>query len=359
LTQFFQKAHRLEDPMAHHLGSLADARKHNERINIEDREIPQLLRMWKSMLRIRLAEQQLAQRRSEGIIGGPVHLGAGQEAIAVGVSEHLRKTDKVFGAHRSHAHMLALGSTCHGLFAEVLGKATGVSRGMGGSMHLWDASNGFHGAVPIVAGTVPIAVGAGVAAKLQKTDAVSVCYLGDGAVEEGAVHESLNLARVLNAQVVFVVENNLFASHMHINLRQPNNCTARFATANDIPAAIVDGNNVLEVSDAAQKLIQEARTGGGPGFLEAVTYRWYGHVDWRDDIDVGVSRSKQDLDSWKARDPIARLRQAMQAKQVWPAAECDAIEKSLQEEMASAWAEAMQDPFPDVDALMNCVYAQR
>jgi len=225
-------------------------------------------------------------------------------------------------------------------------------------MHLWDQTKGFYGSVPIVAGTVALAVGAGLAAKLQKTGDVAVAYLGDGAVEEGVVHESLNLARIQNIPVIFVVENNLFASHMHISIRQPSDATARFAVANDIPARVIDGNDVIAVSETAEEAVTRAREGGGPSFIEAVTYRWYGHVDWRDDIDVGVNRSQDDVANWKARDPIARLRAAMVAQGHWSAAQDADLDAKLTREVEEAWERAMQDPYPAASALLDRVYAK-
>ena len=169
-----------------------------------------LISLLKIMLLIRAVERQLAAARREGLISGPVHLGVGQEAVAVGLSQHLSASDYVFGAHRSHCHLLALGGDTRALFAEVLGKETGLSKGMGGSMHLWDESVGFYGSVPIVAGTVSLAVGAAMSARLRGTSNISVAYFGDGACEEGVVHESLNLASIQKDPVIFVVENNLF-----------------------------------------------------------------------------------------------------------------------------------------------------
>jgi TPP-dependent pyruvate/acetoin dehydrogenase alpha subunit len=340
------------------LNHLADPARFHSELDLAGTSADHLRVYMTAMKRIRLAERQLAAARRDGLIGGPVHLGVGQEAVAVGVSAHLRASDRVFGAHRSHSHLLALGSSVHGLFAEVLGKDPGHSRGMGGSMHLWDQSKGFYGSVPIVAGTVALAVGAGLAAKLQKTGDVAVAYLGDGAVEEGVVHESLNLARIQNIPMIFVVENNLFASHMHISIRQPSDATARFAVANDIPARVIDGNDVLAVSEAAEEAVTRAREGGGPSFIEAVTYRWYGHVDWREDIDVGVHRSQDDVANWKARDPIARLRGAMVAQGHWSAAQDADLEATLTREVEEAWERAMQDPYPAASALLDRVYAK-
>jgi len=340
------------------LGDLADPTKHHEPIETTGQEPAVLISHLRKMVVIRMAEQQLAAARKDGLIGGPVHLGVGQEAVAVGVSECLRRSDMVFGAHRSHSHLLALGSSLHGLFAEVLGKATGLSRGMGGSMHLWDEPSGFYGSVPIMAGTVPLAVGAGLGAKLKGTDDISVSYFGDGAVEEGAVHESLNLARMLKAPVLFVVENNFFASHMEIGLRQPLRAVSRFAAAHDIPYEIVDGNDVVAVHKATARLVPPARDGAGPRFLEAVTFRWYGHVDWREDVDVGVNRSVEHLANWRARDPVARLAAAMEATGIWSASQHAELTAEVAQSITEAWDRAMSDPWPSGEILLDAVYSQ-
>lgn len=340
------------------LGDLANPASFHEPIDIAGCDPVVLQSQLRMLLTIRLAEQHLALMRKDGLIGGPVHLGVGQEAIAVGVSANLRSTDRVFGAHRSHSHVLALGASLHGLFAEVLGKDTGLSRGMGGSMHLWDEPHGFYGSVPIVSGTVPLAVGAALAAKLSGTDDIGVSYLGDGAVEEGAVHESLNLARILKAPTLFVVENNFFSSHMHIRLRQPLEATARFAEAHDMPFDIVDGNDVVAVASAAERLVTHTRSGAGPAFLEAITFRWFGHVDWREDIDVGVDRSTDDLANWRARDPVARLATAMQDAGHWSDDRNAALVSELTSEIDEAWERAMNDPYPGPDALLDRVYAK-
>jgi len=337
-------------------GDLSDPAQHQHPIDVTGQEVEKLLAQLRMMLLIRHAERFLADGRRDGLIGGPVHLGVGQEAVAVGVSAELRKTDRVFGAHRSHSHVLAMGSSLRRLFAEILGKDTGLSRGMGGSMHLWDQPNGFYGSVPIVSGTVPLAVGAALASKLQGGGDVAVAYLGDGAVEEGVVHESLNLARILKAPVIFVVENNLFASHMHISLRQPKESTARFAAANDIPYEVVDGNDVVKVRLAAARLISLAREGKGPGFLEAVTYRWYGHVDWRDDIDVGVNRSSEDVNAWRKRDPVARLVTGLQALGLIDANQLADMEAEIAKDVVDAWKLAQADAYPPLSALTSRVF---
>lgn len=339
------------------LERLADPSAFHAPIDLRDETPAVLAGYYRQMLLIRKAEQQLAVARRDGLIGGPVHLGVGQEAVAVGVTAALRSTDRVFGAHRSHSHLLAMGSSLHGFFAETLGKDTGLSRGMGGSMHLWDQPRGFYGSVPIVAGTVPLAVGAAMAAKMQGSSDVGVTYFGDGAVEEGVVHESLNLASVVGAPVLFVCENNLFASHMHISLRQPKDSTARFAIAHGIPHVVLDGNDVVAVAQAARGLVSAARSGRGPGYLEAVTFRWYGHVDWREDIDVGVHRSVTELEGWRARDPIRRLREAMIANELWSdKAESD-LNSELDDMIDKAWDRATKDPYPSPETLLSRVYA--
>lgn len=336
---------------------LIDPNNYSDVIDIKGFDKEQVLIFLRQMKLIRLAENKLALGRKDQIIGGPVHLGVGQEAIAVGISSRLRKTDRVFGAHRSHSHVLAMGADIFKLFAEVLGRDAGLSKGMGGSMHLWDQPNGFYGSVPIVSGTVSLAVGAGMAAKIQKTEDIAVSYFGDGAIEEGVVHESLNLAKITNSPVLFVAENNLFASHMHISLRQPNKMLSRFAMANEIPFEIVDGNDVSAMSLAANRLINNARNGQGPGFIEAVTYRWYGHVDWREDIDVGVNRSQLDVIQWKKRDPILRLSNAILRANIFTASDIESLDSELIMIIDEAWQKALNAPYPKDESLMTRVYA--
>jgi pyruvate dehydrogenase E1 component alpha subunit len=193
--------------------------------------------------------------------------------------------------------------------AEVQGKQTGASRGMGGSMHLIDRERGLYGTVPIVGGTIPIAVGAALAAKKDGKGAVAVSFFGDGATEEGVFHESVNLAAVLGLPVLFLCENNLFSSHLHIDARQPSDSVARFAEANRVPWQLVDGNDIVGCTNAVAEAVEPMRSGGGPRFIEAVTYRWRGHVGPREDEDVGVRRG-EDLPLWKKRDPIRRLADA-------------------------------------------------
>jgi TPP-dependent pyruvate/acetoin dehydrogenase alpha subunit len=342
--------------MKNELKGLSNPKKYHNLISINNQDVGVLKKMMRAMLLIRKTEQQLALGRKNKLIGGPVHLGAGQEAIAVGISQNLKKTDRVFGNHRSHSHLLSLNPDSYRLFAEVLGKKTGFSKGMGGSMHLYDKPSGFYGSVPIVAGTVSLAVGAAMAAKMQKTDDIGAAYIGDGAVEEGVVHESFNLAKIQKAPILFIIENNLFASHMHISLRQPSNMISRFAVANDIPYKVVDGNDVVAVAKASEELINDMRAGKGPALIELITYRWYGHVDWRDDVDVGVKRSLDDIENWKARDPILRLSKAMMKAKMWTKEEEENLNINIEKEIHTSWERAMKDPYPASSATLKYVY---
>ena len=223
-------------------------------------------KIYRKLILIREAEIKIANERKLNNIGGPVHLSAGQEAIPVGISVNINENDYVFGNHRSHAHILSLGSPVKKLFAELLGRSTGLSRGYGGSMHLIDIDYGFMGSVPIVAGTVSMAVGAGFAISQKKTKSISIAYLGDGAVEEGVFHESLNLAKINNLPVLFVIENNLFSSHMDIDKRQPSSFTSRFAESHLIDYKLVDGNNIFDVFKASEELIKNIRQKNEPNF---------------------------------------------------------------------------------------------
>ncbi len=339
------------------LGALADPALFTGAVDVDGWSGEDLHRMLESMIAIRAAEERLGRMVEDGEIVCPVHLAVGQEAVPVGVSHHLNRDDRIFGAHRSHGHYLALGGDVYRLIAEALGRADGCSGGMGGSMHLYAPEVGFIGSVPIVAATVPIAVGAALAAKKDGNGAVAIAYFGDGAVEEGAVHESLNLASHMKLPVLFVCENNLYASHMDIAQRQPNDRTARFAEAAGIDALVIDGNSVTDVAAAAGRLIEAARRGDGPGYLEAVTYRWCGHVGPDENVDVGLRRSRSELEAWKARDPVSRLAAAMTRRGDIADPEIERLRKSVRAHVDAAARRAREAPYPDDNALLDYVYA--
>jgi pyruvate dehydrogenase E1 component alpha subunit len=339
------------------LGALADPGQFRDPVDIAG-VAPTLLHAWlRKLIEIRCAEEKIGDEFGKSVIKCPCHLVIGQEAPAVGIADYVRRGDRVFGAHRSHAHFLALGGSLHSLLAEVLGKDTGCSKGMGGSMHLFDREHGLYGTVPIVGATVPIATGAALAAQMEGTGAIAVSFLGDGATEEGVFHESLNFASVFKLPVIYVVENNLFASHLHISLRQPFDSVCRFAEANGIAWQRVDGNDIVVMNRAAGAAVTAARAGQGPQFIEAVTYRWRGHVGHREDIDVGVQR-KEGLEQWKKRDPIGRLSAAMVLAGYITGAQVPALWQESRTAVETAWRQALADPFPPTGALLDRVYFQ-
>ena len=317
----------------------------------------QLLQLLRMMLLIRYVEEQIAQWVEQGCVRCPCHLGIGQEAIATGIAVSLRPDDRLFGNHRSHGHYLAAGGDPYALLAEVLGRAAGCSRGMGGSMHLYAVERGFYGSVPIVAGTIPIAVGAALAAKMDGGDCVAVAFFGDGASEEGVMHESLNLASSYQLPVVFVCENNQYSSHLDIALRQPSDRISRYADAHCVRARVVDGNDVTAVARAAGELIGAARGQSEPVFLEAITYRWRGHVGPKEDLDVGVRRSLQSLAAWKQRDPVRRLQEALVAGGVATREGLRLLEAEVRAGVADAAARALVAPWPPAENLLGFVYA--
>ena len=338
------------------MSSLIDPKLNHEPVITKDYESSFLYEALRKMLLIRKSEEKLAEQRKDNVIGGPVHLSAGQEAIAVGVSMNLTNQDRVFGAHRSHSHVLALSDCVEGLFAEVLGKETGLSKGMGGSMHLINMESGFYGSVPIVAGTVPLAVGAALDAKRNKEDAIGVSYLGDGAIEEGVVSESLNLAAILKIPCLFVMENNLFSSHMHISLRQLEVTTTRIAEMHGVENTLVDGNNFLEVYEASKTSIKGIKETNKPFFLEAITYRHFGHVDWRKDVDVGVNRSQEDISDWEMRDPIRKLYLGMLNDHKITKKDFEELGKEITYLVEESWKNALNDPYPESSQLLQRVY---
>jgi acetoin:2,6-dichlorophenolindophenol oxidoreductase subunit alpha len=264
-----------------------------------------LLNRWETMALIRRAEEAIAELVESGEARGPCHLSIGQEAVAAGVCAALEGSDTVWGGHRSHGHYLAKGGSLEALLAEILGKATGCSGGRGGSMHLIAPEHGILGTVPIVAATVPLAAGAAMKYKMRGEIHVAAAFFGDGALEEGQVHESMNLAALYRLPIVFVCENNLYSSHLHTSERRVADNLDRAGEFHSIPGERVDGNDVHAVYDAARKAVARARRGDGPGFLECRTFRWRGHVGTASDVDVGVRR-RGELTEWLARDPLRR-----------------------------------------------------
>jgi TPP-dependent pyruvate/acetoin dehydrogenase alpha subunit len=310
-----------------------------------------------AMLRIRLFEEKAAELVQKNEILCPTHLYIGQEAVAVGVSASLRKDDYVFSTHRSHGHYIAKGGDLNALMAELYGRVTGCSRGRGGSMHLSSPEVGFIGSSAIVAGSIPLAVGAAYAFSLRKQDRVAVAFFGDGAVNEGAWYESMNLAGLGQLPVIFVCENNLYSTHMPVSKCLADTDIHRKAEMFGIPGYRVDGNNVFEVYETAMKAIGAARRGEGPALIECMTYRWRGHVGSNYDIDKGL-RSKEELDQWISRDPIGALEKHMLQHNLLTEREIQSIRGEIKRSVDDSVVFAKKSPFPDEKTLLNNVFKE-
>ncbi len=265
-----------------------------------------------SALRIRLFEERICDVYGKQDMKTPVHLYIGQEAIGSGISASLVKEDMVFTTHRCHGHYLAKGGDMKRMVAEFYGKATGCSGGKGGSMHLIDLEVGIPGTTAIVGGGIPQAVGAALALKMKKTGNVSVLYFGDGAADEGVLQESLNFAGLHRLPVIFMCENNFFATNSFQMKRQPVDMIWKRGECFSVPGVLVDGNDIELMYETGKKAIERARKGEGPTLIEARTYRWKGHVGPDSDTHLG-HRTEEELKKWQERCPIklytARLKE--------------------------------------------------
>jgi pyruvate dehydrogenase E1 component alpha subunit len=306
------------------------------------------------MLLVRRFEEACAERYMTQSIGGFCHLYIGQEAVAVGAISTLRPEDAVLASYREHGHALARGMDPGVAMAELMGRAAGCCRGKGGSMHLFDRSLGFFGGHGIVGGQLPVAVGLAFAAKYQGTGAVTLCFLGDGAVPEGAFHESLNLAALWKLPVVFVIENNRYA--MGTPLEKTNAVTDLYehARAYGLPGEAVDGMDVLAVREATARAVARARLEGVASLLEARTYRYRGHS--MSDPAAGTYRTREELEGEKRRDPIAHFRARLVEGKALPEAEAAALDAKARELVARAIAFAEASPAPAIDSLYENVY---
>jgi pyruvate dehydrogenase E1 component alpha subunit len=318
------------------------------KVEREQAQRPPLLELLRAMLRIRLFEERLAEllevEPPKREVRCPCHLCIGQEAIAAGVCGALEAEDTVWGGHRSHGHYLAKGGDMPAMMAEIFGKVSGCSRGRGGSMHLFAPEVGILGTVPLVAATIPIAVGAGLASKLRGDRRVHVAFFGDGATEEGHFHESLNFAALYRLPVLFVCENNLYSSHMALHERRAKDNIVEAAQVHGLPGVRVDGNDVLAVHAEASDAVSRGRRGEGPTLLECRTYRWRGHVGPSWDMDVGVKR-KDELEEWMSKDPIGRLGARLLEEEEGLDA-IERIEREVRSEVEDAVEFARRSEFP-------------
>jgi len=314
-----------------------------------------LAEFFRTMLRIRRYEERIGELVEQKKVGTPCHLYIGQEAIATGVCAALERADTVWGGHRSHGHYIAKGGDARAMVAEIMGRKTGCSRGRGGSMHLIAREVGIYGTVPLVAATIPLAVGAALAAKRRGDGGVAVPFFGDGATEEGHFHESMNLAALYKLPVLFVCENNFYASHLALHERRATDNIVASAEAHGVPGVRVDGNDVRAVFKAAEDAVARARQGAGPTLMEARTYRWRGHVGPDPNYDVGVKR-RDELKEWLPKDPIARARREALDLGVDEDA-LASIEREVEREVEDAILWAAKQPEPDEGELLEHVYA--
>ena len=311
------------------------------------------LAMYRTMVECRTFEVRAQELFFEGLVRGTTHLGVGQEAVAAGFAAAMREDDWTFATYRGHNHALSRGTPMGPLYAELFGRATGLMGGKGGSMHITSAEHHMMGSYAIVGAHLPIALGAAWSAQYRKSGQVAVCFFGDGTTNIGAFHEALNLAAVWKAPVVFVCENNQYMEYTPIGavtaVARP---AADRAPAYGLEPIVVDGNDVEAVYDVARRVIERAGSGDGPSLVEAVTYRHGGHSR----ADPGKYRPDDEVESWKARDPIPAGRARLEATGV-AAGDLDAIETEAAAKVAAAEAEARDASEPSPDVIETQVWA--
>ena len=311
--------------------------------------------MYEMMLRIRRFEDKIVEVYPEQEMRCPTHLSIGEEASAVGVCTALRQDDYIFSTHRCHAHYLAKGGDPRRMIAELYGKKTGCTGGRGGSMHLTDESVGMMGTSAIVGASTPLAVGAALAFTMQGSDRVAVAFFGDAGIEQGIFHESLNFAALRRLPVLFVCENNFYATQSPIANRQPRDNIFKHGEVYGIPGERIDGNDVLAVYLATDKAVQRCRRGEGPTLLECRTYRWREHVGPYYDYDMGY-RTKEEVEEWMKRCPVENWRKRLLKAKITTEADLQLVASKIDEEVESTFTRAKADPVPEDTELFDNVY---
>jgi len=313
-----------------------------------------LLELYRVQQRIRCFEERIVALYPEQEMQTPVHLCLGQEGIAAGVCLNLNHEDYIFSTHRSHGHCIAKGMSLADIAAELYGRVDGCAGGRGGSMHLVDPQHGIPGSTAIVGGSIPLAVGAALSAHLQGNGRIAVAFFGDGASEEGSFHESLNFAALHQLPVLFVCENNFYATNSPVTARQPRVGIAAKGAAYGIPGVLVDGNDSVAVYCAARSAAERARCGEGPTLLECHTYRWKGHVGPQCDTITGC-RPLPELEDWKSRCPIKALRLQLSADGPVADTELAHIDQNVSDEVTAAFSYARESAFPHPGSLLDNV----
>jgi TPP-dependent pyruvate/acetoin dehydrogenase alpha subunit len=307
---------------------------------------PPMLALYAGMVRIRRFELKMVEiftsRMKAGDFPGALHTYCGQEAIAVGVCSVLRRDDYVFSTHRGHGHALAKGADLNKMVAELNGRATGLSKGFGGSMHLYDPGIGFMGTNGVVGGNLPLCLGTAYAAVAQKRPSVTTVFFGEGAASQGSFHESLNMAAVMRWPVVYVCENNLYSATTHVSVNCPLENVADRARGYGIPGVIADGNDVLAVREVAQEAIDRARNGGGPTLVECKTYRHHPHC-----MIIPEHRPPQERRQWGDADPIQRFASVLISGGEATREDLDKIEAAEESLLEEAVRFMLASPLPD------------
>jgi TPP-dependent pyruvate/acetoin dehydrogenase alpha subunit len=309
-----------------------------------------LRRMWL----IRAFEEKVSALYAERQIVGLLHLGIGQEAVAVGACSLLRQDDYVFGGHRSHGHAIAKGADINRLMAEIAGRATGYCAGKGGSMHIVAKEAGFMTATGVVGGSIPLALGAAFAAKEKKKGQVALVFFGDGAGQAGPFHESLNIASLWQLPVIFVCENNGYAEFTPLSAHTKVERLARHAKTYAIPASTVDGNDLSAVRAAIGKAVEKCRAGEGPIFVECLTHRMRGHYEG----DPAKYRELSQLTEWKKKDPIGRVVRLLKSKKAITDKKLEAIENEARDLVEKAAEFSLSSPWPAPNDVERLVYAE-
>jgi 2-oxoisovalerate dehydrogenase E1 component len=316
----------------------------------------ELVELYRQMLVVRRTEEQLALAHQQGLVHGACHTYVGEEAIAVGVCAQLRADDAVFSTHRGHGHALAKGVSPRQLIAELLGRVTGVSHGRGGSMHVFSPEVGMLGTSGIVGPSILMATGIGYAYRLAKSDRVSVAFFGDGASNNGAFHEALNMAAIWKLPVLFVCENNQYATEVPFVTVAGNPDVSARGAAYGIPSPAVDGNDVLAVHAAANGAVRRARAGDGPTLLACTTYRTRAHSEGMRDAGY---RTREEVEEWRARDPIKRLREDLLHREVCDISTLDAVDDEIRTLVDEALEWAKASPWPEPSTVLDHVYADQ
>ena len=319
-------------------------------------EKPLLMEMLRRMLRIRHFEERVIQMVERGEIIGAAHSYIGEEAVAVGTCLALRDDDWITGNHRSHGHPIAKGGDVKKAMAELLGKRTGYCKGKGGSMHLADFSIGILGESGILGSAIPTAVGAALGSQLQGNDRVAVSFFGDGASNEGAFHESINLAAIWKLPVIFLCENNQYAVTSSFKDMVASENISDRAASYAIPGVLVDGQDVLAMHEAVTQAVVRARSGQGPSLIEGRTYRYYDHSLGLNRI-VQTYRSEEELESWKQRDPIDIHEALLLSQDIATQAEIDQMVDEIMKQIDDAVEFARESPYPEPSELFDDMFA--